>query len=540
MSTDSLSSSLSSSPSHHDSSRTYEATKAAQQTERNADRVHWDPDAAFRDAPYRQLHHQRGVVGSFRIRLLEASNLQRSYWSALALGPVKHLGFSKAHGAVSSYCTFDLAFAASSSDDDDDNNNYGISDSVVGGPPWNLATSSINASQHLDSKPAAKKSSSTSNTNTKKAAFTSPVIPANDHPVWDNCQFDCVLRKGSSAYDGHRVVLHVKVHEDATTLENLLPGVPGGSDAARLLGAGTLDLTELCLGETSTGQALPGILDAWVPLTLPQHQQQQQREWWESQKSNLRGNNKDNNDNDPLALAQLKPPPSTATTGKTTGSVRVLVSYVPHGLEPQPHDIVALESFARRDPLASSCRPLLPPLRPLEVIERQGPYVLAEYRLPEAAMGTARVRLHRNAVFVVERKNWVDAATNLALLPLDAVAATPLGRATAQVLHPVVAASRELFMPALLSLKLVWVAARTTTLASWSGVHALGTTFWNEGTGSLLPEPSPAASAAANSSSNHSGSGGAPSRSSSGGQSSHHHHHRHHDRSSATAQYVSL
>jgi hypothetical protein len=56
------------------------------------------------------LHHQNGVIGTFNVYLLEASDLKRTYWSALAFVPVKHLGLSKAHGDVLSYCTFSLGY----------------------------------------------------------------------------------------------------------------------------------------------------------------------------------------------------------------------------------------------------------------------------------------------------------------------------------------------------------------------------------------------------------------------------------------------
>src|SRR5210317_651011 len=59
---------------------------------------------------YRHLHHQRGTIGTFHVRLLEGKNLQRKHWSALSLGPVKHLGLSCAHGEVSSFGTCRLAF----------------------------------------------------------------------------------------------------------------------------------------------------------------------------------------------------------------------------------------------------------------------------------------------------------------------------------------------------------------------------------------------------------------------------------------------
>jgi hypothetical protein len=500
----SSSSAASSSAALLSSSTTYEANKALQSTQRFADKIHWDSSITFRDSPYRQLHHQRGLIGSFRVRLLEGSNLRRSYWSALALGPVKHLGLSKAYGAVSSYCCFDLEFQPPDGEDDIMNRHHVR---FQGGH---------DDSSNAMKKPAAKRSASSSNN--KKSGYTSPVVPANDHPVWDNCQCECPLWKGSMPEDGQRIRLAIRVYEDATALENLLPGVPSSSDEARLLGIGAVDLTELCLGETVTGQALPGIVDAWVNLTLPDQQQQAQQEMWEDRA----------NHTDPMAMVNLKKPPAgedgsggSSSNNKSTGMVRVLVSYQPHGLEPQPNDVVALEAFARRNPSTSSCRPLLPPLMPLIVKERQGPYLLVEYPLLDAGgYGSSRAvtsnkaccRLHRNAVFVIERKNLVDAAHNLALLPIDVVVSTPIGQAAIQFANPVVMASRELLMPIMLSLKLVWVAARTTTLAGLSGFQALGQTFWNEGTGSLTGRH----------------------------EREHHHHLHHHDRATATAQFVSL
>jgi hypothetical protein len=471
-------------------STTYEAKKALQSTQRFADKIHWDSSITFRDSPYRQLHHQRGLIGSFRVRLLEASNLQRSYWSALAFGPVKHLGLSKAHGAVSSYCCFDLEFRPPDGEDDIMNTQNHVR---------------FRGDADGNRKPAARQQQP----GRGRASFTSPVVPANDHPVWDNCQFECPLWKGGMPADGQRICLSVRACEDATALENLIPGVPSASDDARLLGLGSLDLTELCLGETATGQPLPGVVDAWVPLSLPAQQREAQQEMWEERA----------NRTDPLAMVNLKkpPPPSSSARddGKGAGMVRVLVSYQPHGMEPQPNDVVAMEAFARRNPSTSSCRPLVPPLMPLVVRERQGPYLLVEYPLLDSGgglpSGRACCRLHRNSVFVIERKNLVDAAHNLALLPVDVIVSTPLGQAALSYANPVVTASRELLMPILLSMKLVWVAARTTTLAGLSGVQALGQTFWNEGTGSLTHR-----------------------------HDRDQHPHHHHDRSSATAQFVSL
>lgn len=455
---------------------TYEATKAAERTRYQPDPIHWHGASAFRDGSYRQLHHQHGRVGTFHIRLLEAANLQRSYWSALALGPVKHLGLSKAHGAVSSFCTFRLEFAE-------------FADVADG------SSNKENSRRHFlhslgeDRKPAAAVSGKrgSNNKNKKRPAVVSPVVPNDNNPVWDSCQFEFPLKKGAMPHDGMRVLLHVQVEEDATALDNFMP-LTGGN---RLIGVGSLDLTELCLGETVTGQPLPGVRDAWVDIALPpeidSEQQQLQHELL------FHSYGKD----DPLA-----PPPVSKNSNnsnnnndepKLTGMVRVLVSYDPFGLEPQPKDVVALEAFARRHPGHSSCRPVLEPLSPLAVLERRGSYALCEYLLAGGGGGPNRdrdhskvcVRLHRNALFVIERQNLLDAAHNLALLPVDVVMSTPVGRACHRALGPVAHAGGQLVMPLALSVKLLWMAARTTGLGVVSGVQALGTTVWQEGAASL-------------------------------------------------------
>lgn len=280
--------------------------------------------------------------------------------------------------------------------------------------------------------------------------------------VWDNCQFEFPLRKGACK-DGQRVLLQVRVEEEGTAVESFLP-------ANRLLGIGSFDLTDLCLGETSEGLPLPGVRDAWFPIYYSSEDDENS----ESERSNS-----------DRSLNALQPSPSASK--QETGRVRILVSYNPVGMDPQCNDIVALEAFARRDPARNSCRPLLSPLAPLTVLDRRGAYILAEYYIPEATTKVT-VRLHRNAVFVVERQNWVDGVHNLALLPVDAVLSTPLGRGVRQAATPFVIAANELLMPAMLSVKLVWMAARTTGLGVVKGIQALGSTVWQEGSSSLTKQ----------------------------------------------------
>lgn len=94
-------------------------------------------------------------------------------------------------------------------------------------------------------------------------------------------------------------------------------------------------------------------------------------------------------------------------------------------------------------------------------------------------------RVHRTAVFVIERQNIMDAATNLALLPMDVALSTLIGQATQRAVSPLVVAGSELLMPAILSAKLVWMAARTTGLGVTHGILALTGPLWHEGTTSL-------------------------------------------------------
>ena len=430
---------------------TYEAKKAQELNATQADQIHWEREAAYRNQNYRHLYHQQGLIGTFQIRLLEAADLQRSYWSALAIGPVRLLGFSKAHGAVSSFVSFTF-------------------DPEAPARAEEAAATADSRNQKMDAKPAPRSPFI-------KPCFVSPVAAHDDNPVWTNTHFSLPLRKGVLR-DGQPIKVQIRVDEDATAVENILPGVPSGGDS-RLLGTGEVDLTYLCMGQMiETGQPQVGVLDTWIPIYLRRKHQEKQREDAEATFREL------NNPYDPLK----KPPPhkdDEEAANTPTGRVRVLVSYQPHGMEPQPHDIVALEVYARQDFKAASCRPILPPRLPLHVLETSGPWLLVEYQLANSRQTKACLKIHRNAVFVIERRNIIDSALNLALLPTDFFLSTPLGQTTRNLMGPLVIAGKQLLAPALFSSRLVWMAVRTTAMASFMGVHAATRSFVNEGTLSL-------------------------------------------------------
>ena len=455
---------------------TYEFAKAQEFSASNPDNIHYDKDAAFRNQDYRQVFHQDGTIGTFSVRLLEAADLSRNYWSALALGPMKHLGLSKAHGGVSSFISFSLDKTASSK--------YKRPKFVNDYDQKMPSRLSAADNQLLD-----------------YSTFVSPVVPNDNNPVWANCQFEIPLKKGA-LQDGQPIRIALRVDEDATALENIIPGIPSAGGAARLLGIGKLDVTSLCLGQNpATGKPTVGVIDTWVPIRLPDEHEQDLSGALEGvdEKLLLHSNKKvaveDDLDKKIAATPTKGDSPSTSNA-----RVRVSITYTPHGMEPQKNDVVALEAFARQNSQTATCCSILPPLLPLHVMEVSEPWLLVRYSPTELSDhypnecrnkrddGKACMRIHRNAVFVIERKNLLDGAVNLALQPCELVLNTPLGQGAAEALGPVLMASKQLLMPALVSSKLLWMAVKTTAVAGMTGMSAAGSAFVNEGTNSLTKE----------------------------------------------------
>jgi hypothetical protein len=98
--------------------------------------------------------------------------------------------------------------------------------------------------------------------------FVSPIKQQDSNPVWTNCQFELPLKNGNLE-DGQPVRIFLRVNEDSTAIENIIPVFPsGGND--QLLGYGPLDVMSLCLGQNPvTGLSTPGVIDEWVPIRLP-------------------------------------------------------------------------------------------------------------------------------------------------------------------------------------------------------------------------------------------------------------------------------
>ncbi|KAL7528780.1 hypothetical protein ACHAWF_002700 [Thalassiosira exigua] len=208
-----------------------------------------------------------------------------------------------------------------------------------------------------------------------------------------------------------------------------------------------------------------GMMDVWVPLYRP----------------SAFANNNGNDDGRPI---------------ETSGKVRLLVSYEPHGMTPKRDDVVALESFARRPHASDDSRspsdlgpvasPVVPPLAPLLVADVRGPYLLLE--CPTSRTITSvdragnvkssrvdrahRVRVRRTAAFVAERRTFADACGDVARWPGDAALSTPIGREIADVAAPIVAGCAELAGPAVLWGRLMMAAGGTGVRAGLAGARA--------------------------------------------------------------------
>eukprot|EP00581_Thalassiosira_minuscula_P001305 CAMPEP_0183743920 /NCGR_PEP_ID=MMETSP0737-20130205/65467_1 /TAXON_ID=385413 /ORGANISM="Thalassiosira miniscula, Strain CCMP1093" /LENGTH=755 /DNA_ID=CAMNT_0025979553 /DNA_START=91 /DNA_END=2354 /DNA_ORIENTATION=- len=231
-----------------------------------------------------------------------------------------------------------------------------------------------------------------------------------------------------------------------------------------------------------------GMLDVWVPLCHPNSTSKASS----SSSNSKKHKNVDGSGDDSEAV-------------ETSGKIHLLISYEPNGMTPKRDDIVAFESFARR-PLGSNqhgggaatslssssaisgpiITPIVPPLSPLLVIETRPPYLLLEYTSSRTITSVDRsgnvkssrwerphrVRIHRSALFVVERKTFLDAAGNIARMPGDIVLSTPLGAELAEVSAPLVAGAMELMGPALLWGKLAMAAGGTGVRAGLAGARA--------------------------------------------------------------------
>ena len=509
--------------------QTYEAIHANMKSSSLPDKVAWDSSLSFRQQPYRHLHHQNGIIGHVQVRLMEARNLKRVGWSVLGLGPVKLLGLSKAVGEVSSFGLFWLSF-----DKDVENTPFKVNNIASEGS--NLSTSGGKILEEVkhqtndfgpnNSKQEESRSKQMNylGKNGNKEIFKSDIVPSNNNPIWtpnSKASFSLPVRKRvSNAYvnsnshsdiksnfpedesnqflhiqDGMRIRLHVKMEEDRTTAEAMLPIGMGGTGDGASLGEGSIDLTRFILGLDDRNHNYPncdvsvekstGVMNACIEL---HHHAQNDanvavlsiseavKEQQHASTSQRNDQNKTKEEN--YLDSSTSSPPST---------VRICISYIPNGLEPQINDICSLESFARCPLSRSSCPPIFPPLQPMKILDIKHPFVLVQYRInlssslpyymegnsmndSMANVRTGTMKFHRNALFVVERHTMTDHAVNLILSPADIALSHPLGKQTSQIIQPYVEAASEVAAPVIMSSKLMVGLFKTSAGAGVAGL----------------------------------------------------------------------
>ena len=250
----------------------------------------------------------------------------------------------------------------------------------------------------------------------------SSTISNSNNPVWsDNragSHFVIPLKKGNLP-DGASIRILARVFEPHTAVESMLPSqVKGGSQP---LGQAVIDVTELCFGGET-------VKDLWVDLSPPN------------------------------VVAELTHDKDKEKT-ECNGQLRVLVSYEPCGVEPKKGDTVCFEAFAR-----SPKSLIVPPLSPMKVVNREGGYILANYRMLSGTLGT--VRLHRNSVFVIERFSAIDGAIDFALTPTDLFFASDLGQQISHHTSPIVDSIGDFLKPVIMTgqlLTTVGISGVTTT-----------------------------------------------------------------------------
>ena len=390
------------------------------------------------------------------------------------MGPVKLLGLSHAHGQVSSFAVMRLMFRTRSSvcgnnggvllsdiSTPTDNPMFGVSvshdsnslswenDSIASAVSASThasacAPSPLSASSHhvikkqVGGQQAAAATTTHAYSTIHTKIYKSTVVKSNSNPTWPMVQsesntsmFNISLEKGIMPRDGMEIYLSIQMKEEWSAVDSIVPVKSGGDG---MLGEAEINLTPLVLRGFNIGAL--NVTDTEEIDVLD--------EW-----------------------AYLCPPPSrnveksfeTGNEQYSAGKVRLIISYEPNGFTPRRGDIVALEAFARQSISTSSYRPVIHPSHPLRVRDVRGEYLLCVFDLPPCHDGNRHlissnghshrnkvatmegsIRLHRNAVFVIERTNFIDSAINVALKPADAVLSTPIGKDVTESFSPYVEA----------------------------------------------------------------------------------------------------
>ena len=110
----------------------------------------------------------------------------------------------------------------------------------------------------------------------------------------------------------------------------------------------------------------------------------------------------------------------------------------------------------------------------MRVASVAGPWLLATCATRAGWIASARV--HRNAVFVIERFTWADGAYNAALRPTDLLLQTRVGAGVAYHVKPYVQWAGAVTQPLWATAGVLWGSARLAVRATWDAAAAAAST----------------------------------------------------------------
>uniref|UniRef100_A0A7S1UJC0 C2 domain-containing protein n=1 Tax=Phaeomonas parva TaxID=124430 RepID=A0A7S1UJC0_9STRA len=267
------------------------------------------------------------------------------------------------------------------------------------------------------------------------------VVRGNCNPTWVSEKFILPVLK-SAVRSGIAVTLDVQAFHSENVVARVLPNMITGNNS---LGLGQVELSALLLGEAQ-------VLDVWVPLQTGAH-------------SKVKGGKGEESKDEPRPGAPLQP-----VVDEFAPAVHIVVEYEPEGLHPQRGDIVYLEPFAR-----SPVNQIIPPGEPMAVIEMSGSYALVGFQSGYSEF-KCQLKIHRNAIFVVERLTLVDGIWKSALAPTDYLFGTRVGRFVRRTTGPYVSYVNTLLAPVYFASNVGIGTVRLAVRSAAAGVAATGST----------------------------------------------------------------
>ena len=281
---------------------------------------------------------------------------------------------------------------------------------------------------------------------------TTNVVRGTSDPTWAGEDFYLPVAK-ADVVPGRATCVDVQAFHSESVVGRVLPTMITGSNS---LGLGQVELSPLLLGETQ-------VLDVWVPLSTGA-----------GAKGKGKGKGKGEVGGGEAEAAEGGAELGAAPAfDEHSAAVHLVIEYAAEGLAPQRGDVVYLEPFAR-----SPCNQVLPPGDPLQVIETSGSFCLVRF-LSASGLCECQLRVHRNALFVIERLTLVDGLWRTAMRPTDYVFSTRLGRFVKATAKPYLSYVNTLLAPVYFTANVGLGSVKLAIRSAAAGLQATGSAAIN-------------------------------------------------------------